>query len=147
MKISMHIVWLLPLLLVNSGCFGTVAPKTAKSKQASYSSTPDPTGSYQTSGVWGWRTNHFLVIDDVGRDTYNTLILRGLGTTLTPPVAETDLGITAYTNDPTELLNAGRGKIVPPVKNPGNLFQMNPVAQQAWPAMTELSRAPVTKPP
>ena len=146
MKISKHIGWLCLLLLAShSGC--TIAPKIAKAKQASFSSTPDPTGNYQTSGVWGWRLNHDLIVDHVGRDTYNTLIERGWGANLTPPITNVDAGLAPFTNVVVEPLRGLNGKLTLPAMNPGDLFEMNPLAQQAWPAMTALSRAPVPKPP
>lgn len=136
----------LPLLL-NSGC-GTKAPKTARATQASYSATQDPVGSFQTSGVCGFRTNGDLIIDSTGRDAYNTLIVRGYGIKLTPPVTNADWGLTSYTNDPVESLVGLNHKMTPQVKNPGNLYDMNPPAKDAWPTMTELSRQPiVNKPP
>lgn len=148
MKTSILIAALLPLLLLNSGC-GTKAPKTAKATQASYSATQDPVGNFQTSGVWGFRTNGDLIIDSSGRDAYNTLITRGYGQKLTPPVTNVDWGLTSYTNDPVESLVGLNHKMTPQVKNPGNLYNMNPPAKDAWPTMTELSRQPIaiSKPP
>lgn len=145
MKTLKHIVWLLPAILLNSACH-TVTPNLAKAKQSSFSGTPDPTGNYQSSGVWGWRTNHHLVIDSTGRETYNSLIARGYGQRLTPAVTNQDYGVDKYTNNPVESLRSVGGKMTQPVANPGNLFDMNPVAVQAWPTMNSQARTPLPAP-
>jgi hypothetical protein len=146
MKISKPIGGLLLLVLLNSGCFTTHAPKPVVSKTPSNSATPDPTGNFATSGVWGFASNKDLIIDGTGRDSFNTLISRGWGARLTPPATNQDYGLRSYTKDPVEPLITLKGAKTPPVPNPGNLWDMNHTAMEAWGTMNTLSKQPI-KPP
>jgi hypothetical protein len=149
MKMSKPIGGLLLLVLLsNSGC-STHAPKSVVSKTPSNSATPDPTGNFATSGVWGFASNKDLIIDGTGRDSFNTLIVRGWGARLTPSVTNPDYGLRSYTNNPVEPLTTVSGKKTPPVPNPGNLWDMNHNAMEAWGTMNTLAKQPAApvKPP
>lgn len=147
----------IPCLLLLNGCFGTHAPKPIKTRTASFTSIADPLGNYQNSGVMGFTSNHTVVINGSGRLTYNTLIARGYGERLTPPIAATNLdrGLTPYTNNPVEPLNLGKKGWVKKWTNPGDLWQLDPKATEDWPNMTTLSmdlsgmviHPPTAKPP
>lgn len=144
MKTLTLIGWLL-LPFLFSSCARTIVPKLAHAKEPSYSATADYAGNHQTSGLLGWRANHDLVIDSTGRSTYNSLIVRGYGTTLNPPLTNIDYGLTDYTNDPVEVLHTKQGN-TKPFPNPGGLHAMNPPAQDDWAVMTEKARQPVVTP-